>query len=369
LNDGKGNYTVALNAVPDAVRTIAGCVTVGDYDGDGDPDVFIGGRVSHRYPLSPLSFILQNNKGVFTDVTNKVCPILQRAGMITAATWTDFDNDNEPDLVIAGEYMSVRFFKNDNGKLTEVTNTTGWQNMNGMWRSLIAADIDNDGDMDFVAGNLGLNCRYHITPEYPMELYAKDIDGNGSIDPIMFYYIKDENGNRKLYPSINRDQFAQQVPSIKKSFLLNRDYAKATFSTIFYEDKRDLQTFTCNESCTCWIENKGNGNFEMHPLPQEAQFAPVNAIVCTDADGDGINDLLLAGNEYQAEVMTGRYDASYGCFLKGDNKKTFTYISPAQSGFIINGDVKDMKVITNSKNEKLILVAINNDFMKVFRCK
>ena len=368
VNDGKGNYKSNNDAIPTAVRTIAGCVTTGDYDGDGDMDIFIGGRVSKRYPLSPRSYILQNNRGVFKDVTESVCPPLQKAGMITAAVFTDFDNDKQQDLVIAGEYMPVRFFKNNKATLAEVT-TTGLQNMNGMWRSLIASDVDNDGDIDFVAGNLGLNCRYHITPEFPMQLFAKDIDGNGSIDPVMFYYIKDEDGKRELYPSINRDQFAEQVPLIKKSFLLHKDYATATMTTIFKGDNKDLQTFTCNESRSCWIENTGTGKFTMHVLPQEAQFAPVNAIVCTDVDRDAINDLLLAGNEYQTEVITGRYDASYGCFLKGDGKKGFKAIAPNQSGFMINGDVKDMKMIINNKKEKLILVAVNNDYMKVFKCK
>ena len=366
LNDGKGNFTLNTNAIPPNVKTIAGCVSVADIDSDGDMDIFIGGRVSKQYPTSPRSYLLRNNKGVFTDVTTQICPALQKAGMITAAQWFDINKDGKPDLMIAGEYMPIRFFTNDGNKLTETTGSTGLQNMNGMWRSLIAVDVDGDDDTDLVAGNLGLNCRYHITPQYPMQLYAKDIDNNGSIDPVLFYYIKDEEGKRQSYPSISRDQLAEQVPAVKKSFLLNKDYATATVQTIF-KDKKDLQVLTCDESRSCWIENLGNGKFAKHPLPQEAQFAPVNAIICTDADGDGINDLLLAGNEYQTEVMTGRYDASYGCFLKGNKNKTFAYQSPAQSGFLVNGDVKDMKMITTLKDEKLILVAINNDSMKVFR--
>jgi hypothetical protein len=240
--------------------------------------------------------------------------------------------------------------------------------MNGLWRSLIATDIDGDGDIDFVAGNLGLNCNYHTSAKYPMKLYAKDIDNNGKIDPVMFYYIKDEDGERKLYPSINKDQLAAQAPGIKKKFLLNKDYAKATEDKIF-TDNENLQILTCNETRSCWIENKGNGKFVMHALPTEAQFAPVNSIICADMDGDGIKDILLAGNEYQTEVMTGRYDGSYGCFLKGTNNKAFKVIPPAISGFKIDGDVKDMKLITSVNNEKLILVAVNNDSMKVFLSK
>lgn len=366
LNDGTGNFSLQATAIPSTVKTIAGCITPADYDGDGDMDVFIGGRVSKQYPLAPNSYLLQNNKGLFTDVTEKVCGSLSKAGMITAALWTDIDNDKHADLIITGEYMPIRFFKNDGTRLTETTASTGLQNTEGIWRSLIAEDMDGDGDTDLVAGNLGLNCNYHTTAQYPMKLYAEDIDKNGKIDPVMFYYIKDENGKKQLYPSINKDALAAQVPVIKKQFLLNKDYATATADKIFSNNKNTL-VLTCNETRSCWFENKGNGIFEMHALPMEAQFAPVNAIVCADMDGDGIKDILLAGNEYQAEVMTGRYDASYGCFLKGSAGKQFKTVPTALSGFKIDGDVKDMKLITTANNEKIVLVAINNDHMKVFK--
>lgn len=368
LNDGKGNFALNVNAIPAQVKTIAGCVSTADFDGDGDMDVFIGGRVSKQYPLSPSSYLLQNNKGIFTDVTNTFCPSLRKAGMVTGVQWTDINKDNKPDLVICGEYMPVRFFKNEGKRLIEITNKVAPQNMNGIWRSLAAADVDGDGDIDLIAGNLGLNCRYHITPTYPMQLYAKDMDNNGSLDPIMFYYIRSEDGERKLYPSISRDQLAEQVPAMKKSFLLNKDYAVATAKTLFSDDK-NLQVLTCNESASCWLENTDNGRFIKHALPKEAQFAPVNAIVCTDADGDGIKDLILAGNEYQTEVMTGRYDALYGCFLKGSKQKVFKYIPPSQSGFKIDGDVKDMKLLITASSEKLLLVAVNDDYLKVFSIK
>jgi len=382
LNDGKGSlsadkagFTLSPNAIPANVRTIAGCVSVADYNGDGQPDIFIGGRVSKEYPLSPRSFILQNNKGVFTNVTSKVCPSLSKAGMITAAQWVDLGNDKHPDLVIAGEYMPIRFFKNDGNQLTETTATTGIENIVGLWRSLIATDVDGDGDMDFIAGNIGQNNNYNASAKYPMKLYSDDIDNNGKIDPVLFYYIKDENGERKLYPSINRDQLSAQVPALKSKFSLNKDFAKATPDEIFASTKH-LQILTCNETRSCWFENKGNpekngagGQFVMHPLPVEAQFAPVNAIVCADMDGDGIKDILLAGNEYQNEVIAGRYDASFGWFLKGTKNKDFKVFSPGKSGFKIDGDVKDMKMITNAKKEKLVLVAVNNDSLKVFKCR
>lgn len=370
LNDGKGNFRLDPHAIPDDVKTIAGCVSVGDYDGDGDMDVFIGGRVSGKYPYPPKSFILQNNKGVFTDVTAKVCPALQNPGMVTSAVWTDFDNDKQTDLIIAGEWMPLRFFKNNHGLLTEVTESTGLTHMNGMWRSLIATDIDHDGDIDLVAGNLGLNCEYHVSPEEPMHLYATDLDGNGSIDPVFFYYIKGLDGKKHSFPGISRSQFSEQVPSIKKQFLRYSNYAKAGYDQIFKNkaDKDILKLF-CEETRTCWFENTGNGKFIKHPLPIEAQFAPVNAILCDDLDNDGFKDLLLAGNEYQTDVMTGRYDASYGCFLKGSAGKKFTSVPPASSGFILNGDVKDLSLIRLSDGTKLVLAAVNNDSLRVFRIR
>jgi hypothetical protein len=368
INDGKGNFKLDPFAIPDHVKTIAGCVSVGDFDGDGDPDIFIGGRVSGKYPLPPKSFILQNNKGVFTDVTAKVCPALQNPGMVTSAVWTDFDNDKQTDLVIAGEWMPVRFFKNNHGILTEVTASTGLTHMNGMWRSLIATDIDNDGDIDLVAGNLGLNCDYHVSPEEPMQLYATDLDGNGSIDPVFFYYIKGPDGKKHSVPGISRSQFSEQVPSIKKQFLRYNNYAQADYEQIFqHKSDKDVLKLFCEETRSCYFENTGNGKFVKHPLPVEAQFAPVNAIICDDMNNDGIKDLLLAGNEYQTDVMTGRYDASYGCFLRGSTDKKFTSVPPSLSGFILNGDVKDLSLIRLSDGTKIVLAAVNNDSLRVFR--
>ena len=368
INDGKGNFALQRNAIPTSVKTIAGTVSAGDYDGDGDMDIFIGGRVSNAYPVSPGSYLLQNNNGVFSDVTEKVCPALMNPGMITSSVWIDLDNDKQNELVIAGEWMPIRVFKKDNNTLKEITSQAGLVNNNGMWRSLIAADVDNDGDMDLVAGNLGLNCDYQVTASEPMDLYASDIDGNGSIDPVFFYYIKDEKGNKKSFPAISRGMLASQVPAIKKQFLLNKDYAKAGVDDIFKgKAKENLLHLSCDETRSCFFENIGNGKFTKHPLPVEAQFAPINAILCDDFDNDGVKDLLLAGNEYQTEVMTGRYDASYGLFLKGNNKKQFTPVSTVKSGFFIKGDVKDMAVITIAGNERCVLVAVNNEQLRVFK--
>jgi hypothetical protein len=386
LNDGKGHFTLQPNAIPASVTTIAGVVTAADYDGDGDLDLFIGGRVSKEYPLSPRSFILQNNKGVFTDVTAKVCPALQKAGMVTSAVWADFDNDKQVDLIIAGEWMPIRFFKNDHGILKEVTDATGLTQNNGMWRSLIATDLDHDGDLDLVAGNLGLNCIYNASAATPMQVFATDLDGNGKLDPVLFYYIKSGDGMRHSYPAFSRSQLSDQVPFIKKRFLHYKDYARSTFDDLFPEKARNgLVSLSCEETRSCWFENMGNGKFVKHVLPMEAQFAPVNAILCDDLDNDGYEDLLLAGNDYQTDVITGRYDASFGCLLLGGKGNVFTPVPPARSGFILRGDVKDLALIRlgggggvrgsrgggsgggGTGAEKIVLAAVNDDSLRVYR--
>jgi hypothetical protein len=264
--------------------------------------------------------------------------------------------------------MTIRFFKNERGQFREVTSSTGLDSNEGFWRSMVAADVDGDGDDDLIAGNLGLNTEYKTTVTEPARLFTGDMDGNGSIDPVMFYYINQGNKHRGSFPAISRGAFAMQVPSIKKQFLLNKDYGLATDADIFKDKATDNALWlTCRETATCYFENLGNGKFRKHLLPVEAQFAPVNAIICDDLDGDGRKDLLLAGNEYQAEVMAGRYDASYGLFLKGDGRGQFHVIKTKESGFMVKGDVKDMALLRVTGGERRVLVAVNNDTLRVFK--
>ena len=370
-NDGKGNFTLDAAALPRTIFTSAQCVTAADYDGDGDEDLFIGGRISpNQYPLPPHSYILQNNNGQFTDVTETVCKALTEPGMVTAAVWTDFNNDKKPDLVITGEWMPIRFFENVNGTLKEVTDNTGLQHMNGQWRSLQAVDLDHDGDMDFVAGNLGLNNTYHASPKEPIKLFAKDLDGNGTVDPIMCYYMVNQQGQRRLYPAVSRDMLTMQVPALKNDYLQYSSYADVDAGKLFSKESKDgMLELTCDETRSVWLENTGQGKFTSHALPAAAQLSPVNAIICTDVNGDGHTDIVIAGNEYQAAIMTGRYDASYGLLLEGDGKGNFRDVAPVRSGLILDGDVKDMQLITTGNGERLILVAVNDEKLRVVKVK
>jgi hypothetical protein len=366
-NDGKGNFKLDAEALP-VITDITKAVTVADYDGDGDTDIFMGGRlVPQKYPQSPRSYILQNNNGRFTDVTKNVCPSLEFPGLTDAAIFTDFNNDKKPDLIICGEWTTVRFFKNENNKLVEVTGETGLENMSGWWRSLQQADIDKDGDMDYIAGNMGMNNKYHLAPGRPMMLYAKDIDKNGFDELIPAYYIKDKNDNYELYPELDRNQIAAQVPAIKKKYLLHKDYSKVTMQQLIDDFGTDGWTvLKCETVSTVWIENLGQGKFKTHALPVQAQLAPVNSIVADDINGDGNTDLIIAGNEYQTASNTGRYDASYGLLMKGNGKGDFIPVNSAESGIIIDGDVKDMKMISVKNKGKVLLAAPNDSPVKIF---
>jgi len=369
LNDGKGNFTLRPSAFPPSINTIAQSIS---YTGGGREPlrVFIGGRVSLDYPYPPKSFLLEYRNGVFVDITREVCPALSEPGMITASVWTDLDGDGQNELLIAGDWMPVRVFKADQGKLKEVTSSMGLENDYGMWKSLAVVDVDGDGDPDIIAGNMGSNNPYHVSAATPLRLFAKDFKGNGRIDPLLCYYLPDEAGKKTLQLGMNLDQLARQMPSFKKRFLRNTDFAAADLTQLLPDDMlKDAIKLDCNELHTCWFENLGNGKYMKHILPAEAQFAPVNAILAHDLDGDGKLDLLLAGNEYQAEVMDGRYDASYGLLLKGDGKKNFFPIPHLNDGIFIKGDVKDMKLIKNGHGDNLIVVGINDERMRLFRCK
>ena len=368
INDGKGNFTLKPNALPGNINSISSAISVADYDGDGDMDIFIGGRmVPGKYPSPPPSYILQNNNGVFTDVTQTVCPALANAGMITGAIWTDFDNDKKIDLIICGEYMPLRFFKNINNKLVDVTNKTGLVNISGLWRTIQQADVDNDGDMDYIVGNLGNNNKYHIAPGRPLMLYSKDMDNNGYKDIVPAYYIRNNDNDYQLFPAFDRNVLAEQVPAIKKKYLLHQDYAKVTMQQLMDDYGADgWDALKCETTSSVWIENLGNGKFTAHALPVEAQFAPINSIVASDVDGDGNIDLIIAGNEYQQEITTGRYDASYGLLLKGGGKGTFTPVNYVKSGLFINGDVKDMKMLSLKNKRNILLAAVNNSYLQAF---
>jgi hypothetical protein len=368
LNDGRGNFRLDSVAFSPLVRTPAKAVAVADMDGDGDMDIFIGGRVSlGSYPRPPDSYILRNDRGRFTDVTDAVCPALRNVGMINAAVWADIDGDGKPDLIVAGDWMPIRIFRNDGHTLTEITDRSGLKDLSGFWRSLQIVDVNHDGHPDIVAGNLGTNNPWHIGREQPAEMIARDFDGNGIMDPVFCYYIRGDDGAYRLSAGVSRDNWAMQMPSIKKKFDDNAKYASAKMEDIFTpEMMQGALVLDCKEVRSGWFENDGKGNFRFHPFPAMAQIAPVNAIVAEDIDGDGSVDLVLAGNDYEASLMSGRYDASYGLLLEGDGRGNWRVMSPASDGLVLDGDVRDLKLI-RAGGGRYLLAAVNDQPMRAYR--
>ncbi len=367
LNNGKGKFEVATDALPET-KASGSCVRAADYDADGDLDLFVGGRVIARsYPMPAASYILRNDKGKFTDVTAQVASSLQQAGMITDALWTDFDNDNKIDLVVVGEFMPITFFKNNGTSFSKVE-TSGIEKYTGWWNSITAGDYDNDGDIDYVAGNLGQNNNYRVTEKEPLKVFAKDFDGNGSVDPVMACYMRGSMTSdvRNLYPVHFWDELNSQSPKFRNKYSRYRQYSKATMDLLLpVEDLKDAVVLEANHMQTSYIENKGNGKFEMRALSVLSQVAPVKGLITFDVNEDGNQDVLMIGNDYGNEVFAGRYDAFTGLILLGDGKGNLAPVPSAASGFYIPGDAKALAHLSGVKGE-LFIATQNRDSLRVF---
>jgi enediyne biosynthesis protein E4 len=365
-NNGKGFFERAPAALPKELSN-ASCVRAADFDRDGDLDLFVGGRsVSGAYPLIPESYLLQNEGGVFKDVTLQYCPELKYGGMITDVLWSDFDGDGMPDLVVAGEWMPVSFYRNKGTGFDPVV-TSGISEHSGWWNSLAAADFDSDGDIDYVAGNLGLNANFKATAKEPMTLLAKDLDENGKTDLAIFCYLRAEDGSRKPFPMHAKDDMISQLNSIRKTYPTFRSYGFASMDELWPQGARqDAIQLTATNMQSCFIENKGNGRFVLQPLPLEAQTAPVYGIVPTDADNDGNLDLVLTGNDYGMEPGSGRHDAFNGLLLKGDGKNNFAAVPPARAGFWVTGDGKALATLQGAGGNEIYLASQNSDSLKAY---
>lgn len=363
LNDGKGHFTRSVGALPNLYAN-GSCVKPADYDRDGDLDLFVGSRsVPGRYGLSPASYLLENDgKGHFTDVSFEKRFNVPELGMVTDAAWADVDRDSRLDLIVVGEWSPVRVFKNKGKAFEEITSRSGLANTSGWWNSLVADDLDNDGDLDLVVGNLGLNAQLKASQKEPLLGYFKDIDGNGTLDEILAYYKAG-----KLYPIAGKDELSAQMVGLKKKFVTYLDYAKSDFKTIISaDDLNGAVARRANTFATCVLQNQGNGTFTIKPLPVEAQFSPVMAILTGDFDGDGKKDILLSGNFFGAAPTFGRYDAGHGLLLHGSGSGLFTAVGPQQSGFRVNGEARDMHRLKTATGN-LIMATRNNQSMQVFR--
>jgi enediyne biosynthesis protein E4 len=357
-NDGKGNFTRFLAAFPTQKPFATSVMRPQDVDGDGDMDLFIGGRLRvGGYGVATSSYILQNDgQGRFSGITDQIAPELKDFGMVCDAQWADMDGDKDADLIVVGEFTPLSIFINKGGKFTP----KALLNTGGLWNCIEVADVNGDGRLDFVVGNHGLNSRFKATIEQPLSLYVGDFDDNGSTDPIFCQF-----NDGQSYPMCLRNDIVAQMPILKKKYLYYRNFSEQTISKIFAEGKlKTAKHWKAQELRTAVVLNKGNADFEFKPLPHEAQLAPVYAISVFDFDKDGKLDIALGGNQSRCKPEVGTYLGSYGTILRGVGNGDFAPIQ--QADFKINGEIRDLKVIRTNK-ENWLLAALNNDKMRVFR--
>jgi enediyne biosynthesis protein E4 len=361
VNDGRGNFSIRPNLLP-VIGSSGGCVAAVDFDKDGDTDLFRGGRlIPMAYPKPGNSYLLLNDRGKFINVIDSLAAGLKNIGMVTDACWADVDGDTWYDLVLVGEYMPITIFRNDHGVLKQM-NPSSLQRTNGLWNSVTVSDIDKDGDLDLIAGNLGLNSRYRFTKEKPLSVYCGDLDGNGSLDAIPAYYFGEVE-----YPVPPLFDLVRQIPMFKKRYQNFDTYARTTMTELIAPVKEKIDYVArAFEQRSVIIENLGNGEFNIRPLPDIAQRSPVTDVAIEDIDMDGSLDIILVGNDYSVEPIEGQHDAGVGIILLGDGKGEFIPLQPRQSAFWVEGDAR--KIITlNWRGNRIILVSQNKGQLLAFR--
>ena len=365
-NDGNGNFALVKDALPDT-KASGSCVRASDFDADGDLDLFVGGRiVPGKYPLAAESYLLRNDGGKFSDITDSIATGLKNAGMITDAIWTDYNDDGKTDLIVVGEFTPIMFFENSGNSLKR--SQTGIDDQIGWWNSITAGDFDSDGDTDYIAGNLGKNNAFQVTQEFPLKVYAKDFDENGSMDAIMACYMRESmaSPDKKLFPIHFWDEINTQSPKFRNKFSRYRQYGKATIDDLLTdEERKDALLLEANQMASSYIENLGGNKFGLRPLSVWAQIAPVNGLLTEDVNHDGHMDVIMVGNDYGNEVFVGRYDAFTGLVLLGDGKGNFTEKSSSQSGFYVPGDAKALVKLKGVKQD-FFVASQNGDSLKVF---
>jgi hypothetical protein len=360
INDGKGNFKRDKEALPE--RLFSGsCVVPGDFDKDGDQDLFVGGRQTPlKYPYPGKSAILQNQGGKFVDITASVAPDLVDIGMVTSATWVDYDGDSDEDLILVGEWMPITVLENNDGQYQNMTKELGLQDELGWWNKLVKADMDGDGDMDFIAGNYGLNSKFPVSKEEPLHIYCSDFDETGTLDIVLGWY-----NQGVCYPVRGKQCSSEQMPNISDKFPTYDEFGKATITDVYGERLDEALHYEVKNFATVYIENTGDG-LKVHRLPKEVQFSTVFGILPDDFNNDGNMDLLIAGNFYVPEVETGRTDASIGVYLRGDGSGGFTSVPVTESGFFAWEDVRDLAQVRLANGKRMILVGNNNDKMQSF---
>ncbi|WP_341224403.1 VCBS repeat-containing protein [uncultured Arcticibacterium sp.] len=369
-NDGKGNFTYLKDALPKR-RKSGSVVKAADFDKDGDLDLFIGTRHTvNAYPEAASSFILRNDSKKtikFNDITAGLAPDLVDFGLVSDGIWTDFDNDGWQDLIVVGEAMPITLFKNESGKSFRRVQNKVLESKSGFWNSIAAGDFDNDGDIDYVIGNLGWNNNFKISEETPLTIYAKDFDKDGVYDAIpTVYYLGKENEKEEV-PFNVRDDLFKQINALRQRFGSYEKYANSSIYGVFAKDDvKDALVLNINTVTTSYLENKGDGDFELKAMPLLAQTAPIFGMLVEDFDQDGFLDVLMTGNDFGNEISVGRLDAQNGLLLRGDGEGSFTPKSINSSGFVAVGDTKSLVRIQNATGQTMVLTSQNRGGLGAF---
>jgi len=372
LNDGSGIFTYTASALP-KLPVSGSVVNAADWDSDGDLDLFIGGGLlPGQYPKKASSYLLLNDskpgQAVFTDATAEVCEGLIDAGLVTDALWTDFNGDELIDLVVVGEWMPVTFFKNVDGKFINVTKESGVADYRGWWRSIVASDFDGDGDVDFIAGNEGLNSWFKASRDEPITAYHSDFNNDGRYDVVITQFMLSKDGTRKAFPVHFKSDLGKQLDMMNKKFTSYSDYSGATINDMFSIDElTKAEKAQATWMANSYIENQGNGTFVLSPLPMQAQLAPINDMLADDLDGDGKIDVLVVGNNHSNSVFWGPMDALNGLIMLGDGQGGFECLEYPETGFFVPGDSRSLKKLALKDGTQLFLASQNRDSLKAFK--
>ncbi len=364
VNDGMGNFKRSEGILPD-LDVSTGTVTASDFDKDGDLDLFVGGRIlPGAYPMPGSSFLLVYEDGKFVDKTGEIAPELQDIGMVSQGLWTDYDGDEDLDLIVVGEWMPVTLFQNQNGKLRNQTHELGLSDTSGFWNSISASDINQDGRIDYFLGNLGANNTYRINGESPLTIIAKDFDQNGSVDPILFKEYIDG-----VHPVASRDAFLSQLPQMRLKYPNYESYSRVDKETLFdnpgvWEDGLELKAYTAHHS---YLLNLGNDSLVLDRMPNLAQFAPVFGTVVLDLNRDGKEEVLMTGNLFSNNVVDGPYCSSRGALMEFDSKGIQVVRGNPSNGFLLNGDRKSLGMITLDDGQLAVISCTNDGAVSLLR--
>lgn len=364
INDGNGKFARSRAALPDFFDN-GSCVAAGDFDNDGDVDLFVGSRVvAQSYGATPRSHLLQNDgAGRFTDVTTQRSGGLSEVGMVSSAVWLDYDSDRQLDLIVAGEWMPVRVFRQQNGRFVDRTAEAGLSGTTGWWNTVTAADLNKDGRPDLVLGNLGLNSYIRASAREPARLYVRDFYENGSVEQLLTFYKRGVS-----YPLAGKDEIVRQMPQLRSKYVAYSTFGASRIQDILGPTELSkAKVLEARELASSIALNNGAGKFTLQHLPIEAQFAPVYAVLADDFDADGHIDLLLGGNFHGVTPVRGRYDASYGLLLRGTGDSRFVPVGMEESGLRIEGQVRGVGALRRAGGDRLIVVARNDDRLVILR--